>query len=123
PQAPERDSSPEISVSPTPVGRETLAAINDELVAELEEPTTGVRCRHGVEQEGPSSSVHPAQGIEIFEMVTFVARGEVSELASPHARRLFVEERLMHRLPITQISEVDRIDVTPWTVKGTVIVR
>lgn len=125
-----RDSSPEISVAPTPAGRETLAAINEELGRDLDdEPTTLVRSRVGIaDHDAPNSTVQstPASetsAIEVFEMMTFVARGNLSQLGSMRARREFVEERLMHRLPVSDISEVDRIDVTPWTVKGTVIVR
>ena len=117
--------APEISISSSAVGRETLAAINADLLTQApDEPTTAVRPRPAPEREAPSSSVQPTQAaIEVFEMMTFVARGEVSELASTTARRAFVEERLLHRLPAAGMHEVDRIDVTPWTVKGTVIVR
>ncbi len=123
-----QDSGPEISVRPTSVGRETMAAIHDELQQEhSDEPTTGLRTRHESEGQGlPNSEVRPAESrdaIEVFEMMTFVARGEVAQLASTSVRRDFVEEHLMHRLPVSDISEVDRIDVTPWTVKGTVIIR
>lgn len=123
PTAPAFDTSPEISVSSSAVGRETLAAINADLAGQAnDEPATGVRARRTTANEAPSSSVQPL-AIEVFEMMTFVARGEVSELGSTTARRAFVEERLLHRLPVSSIDEVDRIDVTPWTVKGTVIVR
>ena len=119
------ETSPEISVHQSPIGRETLAAINEELREPLlDEPITGVRNREtSTEQDAPSSSVYPANAIDVFEMMTFVARGEVSELASMVARRAFVEQRLLHRLPVASMALVDRIDVTPWTVKGTVIVR
>ncbi len=119
------ETSPEISIHQAPVGRETLAAINEELRAPAgDEPITGVRSREASpEHDAPSSSVYPANGIDVFEMMTFVARGEVSELASMVARRAFVEQRLLHRLPVASMAQVDRIDVTPWTVKGTVIVR
>lgn len=119
------ETSPEISVHQSPIGRETLAAINEELrEPSSDEPITGVRARKAsTEQDAPSSSVYPANAIDVFEMMTFVARGEVSELASMVARRAFVEQRLLHRLPVASMAQVDRIDVTPWTVKGTVIVR
>ena len=123
--APPHDTAPEISISSSSVGRETLAAINADLIAPGgDEPITSVRPRTTPEREAPSSSVQPTHSaIEVFEMMTFVARGEVSELASTTARRAFVEERLLHRLPVEGMHEVDRVDVTPWTVKGTVIVR
>lgn len=118
------DTAPEISITSTGVGRETLAAINEDLLDQrVDEPITSVRERPSPERDAPSSSVQSAHTIEVFEMMTFVARGEVSELASTTARRAFVEERLLHRLPAANMDEVDRIDVTPWTVKGTVIVR
>ena len=60
---------------------------------------------------------------EIFEMVTFVVRGDLARLSSSSARRRFVAERLMHRLPVDTMEEIDRVDVTPWTVHGTVVVR
>jgi hypothetical protein len=56
-------------------------------------------------------------------MATFVVRGDLAQLSSVAARRRFVTDRLLHRLPVESIEEVDRIDVTPWTVRGTVIVR
>jgi hypothetical protein len=61
--------------------------------------------------------------LEVFEMATFVVRGDLAHLSSSTARREFVAKRLLHRLPVRAIGEVDRIDVTPWTVRGTVIVR
>jgi len=67
----------------------------------------------------PSSS----EAFEIHEMVTFVVRGDLSRLASERVRRDFVREHLAHRLPVASLDAVDRIDVTPWTVKGTVVVR
>lgn len=60
---------------------------------------------------------------EVFEMATFVVRGDVTRLSSMTARREFVGERLLHRLPVDSLEQVDRIDITPWTVHGTVIVR
>jgi hypothetical protein len=64
------------------------------------------------------------QSLEIFEMVTYVVRGgDVARLASENARRAFVEEHLLARLPVRTMAEIERIDVTPWTVQGTLVVR
>jgi hypothetical protein len=152
-------------------GRDTLAAIESELMAETppagglgtHEPrerrqtlgyerrpeiSTMVRQNHGsqspvgAERAGPKGTKYstdgaaaqksaraPAQqeavepGCEVFEMVTFVVRGDLGRLSSSEARRDFVAERLIHRLPIKSMAQIDRIDVTPWTVRGTVIVR
>ncbi len=75
----------------------------------------------------PTGSTAKSEGqtaeFEIHEMVTFVVRGELARLSSTSARRDFVSDYLMHRLPVESIDAVDRIDVTPWTVRGTVIVR
>ncbi len=72
-----------------------------------------------------AAGVVPSGGeaFEIHEMVTFVVRGDLSRLASERVRRDFVREHLAHRLPVASLDAVDRIDVTPWTVKGTVVVR
>jgi hypothetical protein len=113
-------SAPEIIVSHAPAGRETLAAINEEL---CEEPSTGVRAtlKSEVDTEDPSPELAP---LDIFEMLTFVVRGStVEELSSPEARKHFVLTRLRHRLPIEDEAEIDRIDVTPWNVRGMVVVR
>lgn len=110
---PAQASGPELVTEARPAGRDTLAAIGRELESTLggAEPESGTHAR-------------AAEALEVFEMATFVVRGpELSRLSSQQARRDFVAERLLHRLPVGSIDEVDRIDVTPWTVKGTVIVR
>jgi hypothetical protein len=64
------------------------------------------------------------QSLEIFEMVTYVVRGgDVARLSSESARRAFVEEHLLARLPVRTMAEIERIDMTPWTVQGTLVVR
>lgn len=112
-------SAPEITVSHAPAGRETLAAINEEL---CEEPSTGVRAT--LKSEVDSDPTPEASPLDIFEMLTFVVRGStVEELSSQDARKHFVMTRLRRRLPIQDESEIDRIDVTPWNVRGMVVVR
>jgi len=60
----------------------------------------------------------------IFEMLTFVVQGaDVASLASEGQRRRFVETHLLHRVPGQDMSQVDRVDITPWTVRDTVVVR
>jgi hypothetical protein len=114
------ESSPEIDVRETIAERETLAAI----IAEA----AGVEEALGL---GPAAPPLPAPAsasttdpLEIFEMITFVVRGiESAKLSSDALRRRFVEERLLRRLPVTSMDAVDRVDVTPWTVQGTLVVR
>ncbi len=107
-----RDTAPEvITIEERPIGRETLAAIAEELARE----------NAAFLRDLPQEDDAP---LEIMEMATFVVRGrDVMRLSSEAARREFVAERLMHRLPVASIDEVDRIDVTPWTVRGTVVLR
>ena len=60
----------------------------------------------------------------IFEMLTFVVQdADVANLASDAQRRRFVEAHLLHRLPGQNMAQVERVDVTPWTVRDTVVVR
>lgn len=95
--------------SSKPVGRDTLDAIAT-AVLEPGAPPSSTRAR--------------AQSIEVFELVTFVVRGDdLSQLSSEATRREFVADRLMHRLPISTADMIDRVDVTPWTAKGTLILR
>ncbi|MCA9647013.1 MAG: hypothetical protein KC492_40270, partial [Myxococcales bacterium] len=64
------------------------------------------------------------QKMEVFEMITFVVRAnDAGRLSSMRSRKDFVAEKLMHRLPIESPDDIERVDVTPWTGKGTVILR
>lgn len=63
-------------------------------------------------------------GVEIFELLTFIIRGnQVGDLSTDALRRRFVEQHLLHRVPGHAIDNVERIEVTPWTAKGTMVVR
>lgn len=123
-----RGSSPElIEIEERPVGRNTLAALEEEAVANA--LGTGLRVtepppEQRAPQPPPSVKPAPSAALEVFEMATFVVRGtDLARLASEDARRNFVERNLLARLPVVNMGSVDRIDVTPWTVKNTVIVR
>jgi len=62
--------------------------------------------------------------LAVFEMITFVVQGaDVATLASEAQRRRFVAEHLIRRLPVKNLDQVERVDVTPWTVQDTVVVR
>jgi hypothetical protein len=126
------DDGPEVSVVEGPVGRETLA-----LIAELarpiraEQPTLnyGDRISNAPGAKTPSRAPLPpvvptAAPLAIFEMLTFVVQGaDIASLSSEAVRRRFVEEHLLQRVPAQDMARVERIDVTPWTVQGTVVVR
>jgi len=122
-------SSPEISVRESFAERDTIAAILEEARGEPaaiggvtpdtvdDEAVTAVR----KQRPAPMAAGAPP---EIFEMVTFVVRGlEAARVSSDALRRSFVEERLLKRLPVASMAGVDRVDVTPWTVPGTLVVR
>jgi hypothetical protein len=122
-------SSPEITMSQTAMGRETLAAIASELA-----PSSGPRASvpdraslpdraHDEHPSRPTPASEPTP-FAIFEMMTFVVQGsEATQLSSEALRRRFVERHLLHRLPAARMDSVDRIDVTPWTQRDTVVVR
>jgi hypothetical protein len=140
------DDAPEVSFAEGPVGRETLALIVEEarpLRAPQSTLSYGDRISNAPGAKTPSRAPAPlappsskqappkdvATGpaeapFAIFEMLTFVVQGpEIAQLSSDVLRRRFVEEHLLHRLPAKNMAQVDRVDVTPWTVRGTVVVR
>jgi len=109
-------SSPEITVREGSIERDTLAAIMAEAGAvSVAEPAPNA---------APPAAKTATVAVEIFEMMTYVVRGgDVARLASESSRRSFVEEHLLARLPVSSIADVERVDVTPWTVPGTLVVR
>jgi len=128
------DDAPEVSVVEGPAGRETLA-----LIADLAGPMRGSQptLDYGDRISNAPGSITPSRaraaakgptpiraGLAIFEMLTFVVQGaDVASLASDAQRRRFVEAHLLQRLPAKNLEQVDRIDVTPWTVQDTLVVR
>ncbi|HEY0468843.1 MAG TPA: hypothetical protein VGC79_31845 [Polyangiaceae bacterium] len=139
------DDGPEISVVEGPAGRETLALIAEAVRAPSarDRQSTldyGDRISNAPGSKTPSrpaarKSANPAARKSasptplsavptIFEMLTFVVQGaDVASLASETQRRRFVESHLLRRLPAQDMGQVDRVDVTPWTVHDTVVVR
>jgi len=159
--------APVIEISETPIGRETLAAISDELsppprarqdtlpYADKIKNAPGARSPSRVPappappaivaaakapESAPPSDVpdevtvklqrpvlvprSAAEAIEIFELLTFIVRGsEVGDLSTDAARRKFVEQHLLRRVPSGSMDAVARIEVTPWTAKGTMVLR
>jgi len=157
--------APVIEISEAPAGRETMQAIAEEL-AEAMRPrqntlpyadrisnAPGARAPSRVptppgmravkrpsktpasaRDDGPEVTVsaEPApptprlapEALEIFELLTFIVRGSgVGDLSTDTLRRRFVEAHLLHRVPSGSIADVERIEVTPWTAKGTMVVR
>ena len=75
-------------------------------------------------EPAPSAPRLTPDVLEIFELLTFIVRGGgVGDLSTDALRRRFVAEHLLHRVPSGSIDDVERIDVTPWTAKGTMVVR
>jgi hypothetical protein len=94
------------------------------------EPETVVRRRAGretLDEIARALSPETAPGpedVEISELVTFVVRGsDLASLSTEDGRRQFAQDRLLKRLPVASMRDVLRVDVTPWTVQGTLIVR
>jgi hypothetical protein len=71
----------------------------------------------------PKPSAAP-DALEIFELLTFIIRGSnVGDLSTDALRRRFVQEHLLRRVPTGSIDAVERVEVTPWTAKGTMVMR
>lgn len=164
--------APVIEISETPAGRETMAAIAEELAdamrprmntlpyddkiknapgakspskmpAPRDTPPPAVAAKPATvtkpaaPDDGPEVTVTTStldagpptprlrpDELEIFELLTFIIRGnKVGDLSTDALRRRFVEEHLLHRVPAGSIDAVERIEVTPWTAKGTMVVR
>jgi hypothetical protein len=154
--------APVIEISETPVGRETMAAITEELAESMRPrqntlpyadkisnapgarspsraptppPTAQAKATKATKvNEGPEVTTKAAPAalaprlapdvLEIFELLTFIVRGSgVGDLSTDALRRRFVTEHLLHRVPSGSIDDVERIEVTPWTAKGTMVVR
>ncbi len=130
-RTPPQSSAPEISIGESAVGRETLAVITAELLPSVREapaanalPTSDPPGAHMRAEASTIDESANAAPFAIFEMLTFVVQGpETASLSSEALRRRFVEEHLLQRLPAKSMDQVDRVDVTPWTVRGTVVVR
>jgi hypothetical protein len=107
-------SSPEL-ITVDESGRATLAFIEDALRTERLDP--------GPARPRQVSSSVPEPAF-IFEVSTFVVEGaEVFTKASDGARRDFVAKRLLHRLPVLSINDVERIDLSPGAAPNTAILR
>jgi hypothetical protein len=138
----EQSSSPEvITIGEATMGRATLAAIDEALAAEarammaaaegaeLASPVS--ETRHTASSNAAASAPRPHAAprpaitpAEIFEISTFIVEGdEIFSKASDKARRDFVEERLLHRLPALSMNEVVRIDFSRGAAPNTVILR
>jgi hypothetical protein len=118
PSRPMAGSAPElITIDESAVGRATMAAITEELSGVIpavpDAPAEAAPARRG--------ELAPA---EIFEIATFVVRGEeIFTKASDASRRAFVEQRLLQRLPVLSMNDVTRIDITRGVEAGTVVLR
>ncbi len=129
------DDGPEVSVVEGPAGRETLALIAETAPRWRMRPLQstldyGDRISNAPGSKTPSRSpaaralASPPAAPIIFELLTFVVQGaDAASLASEAQRRRFVEAHLLQRLPGKTLTRVDRVEVTPWTVQGTVEVR
>lgn len=131
--------APVIEISEAPAGRETMAAIAEELANEVRPRQNTLpyddKISNAPGAKSPSRMPAPivapvsqpgvaADSVEIFELLTFIIRGNAAfDLSTDALRRRFVGEHLLHRLPSRSLDDVERIEVTPWTAKGTMVVR
>ena len=135
PSRPEQGSSPEvITIGEAPIGRATMAAIDESLAADARAMMAAAE-RQAAEVRHDASSTSTAvraaiasrpalEPAQIFEISTFIIEGdEIFSKASDRSRRDFVEQRLLHRLPALSMSEVVRIDFSRGAAPNTVILR
>ena len=134
---PPQGSSPDvITIGEAPMGRETLAAIDEELALEARvamaqaAPTLArAATTHAAASAGGRSATTPRTlaapaPADIFEISTFIVEGEeIFSKASNAARRDFVEQRLLHRLPVRSMADVVRIDLSRGAAANTMILR
>jgi hypothetical protein len=118
PSSPARNAAPGPAVVPAaviPIAAAVAPAVPPPEEDEESLAVTAVRKAATPPQAAP---------LEILEMVTFIVRGaDAARLLSEPLRRQFVEERLLGRLPVASMAEVDRVDVAPWTAQGTLVIR
>jgi hypothetical protein len=127
--------APVLEISEAPAGRETMAAIAEELAdaARPRQDTLPYGDRISNAPGAPTPLRPPASPtspelrpdtLEIFELLTFIVRGnQVGDLSTDGQRRRFVEAHLLGRVPGGTMEGVERVEVTPWTAKGTMVVR
>lgn len=107
-RAPSPKHEPKQQSKPAPAARDSVPEVTVTAETEIAPPT-------------PRPT---PDGVEIFELLTFIVRGnKVGDLSTDALRRRFVEQSLLHRIPGGAIDAVERIEVTPWTAKGTMVIR
>jgi hypothetical protein len=128
------DDGPEVSVVEGPAGRETLALIED-LARPMRAPQSTLDYSDRISNApgsktpghapiAPASVRAESAVLTIFEMLTFVVQGaDAASFATEAQRRHFVEGHLLERLPAKSMTRVDRVEVTPWTAQGALVVR
>ncbi len=95
------DAPPEVTVSETRAGFETMAVIDEELLRDAERIVRA-------QQKGKYAES------EVLELFTFVILDRcLSVSATAEERRDFVAQRLWHRLPPGGLEAVRRIDIRP----------
>lgn len=137
---PRATSQPEIRLGYAPAGRGTLDAINRELTTpngDRESSSPEIVVKETVAERDTLSAIMeeartavgeiPIQEVaqlEVFEMLTFVVRGsEAQRMSSDASRQQFVQTHLLQRLPVASMADIERVEVTPWTAPGTLVVR
>jgi hypothetical protein len=70
-----------------------------------------------------SSQILSADAPEIYELLSFVVRGNANHLTTDVLRRRFVERFLLSRLPVQSMADVERVDTSPGTFAETLVLR
>lgn len=93
------DTLPDVSVSETRPGFETMAVIDEELLRDAK----------SLAQAQEQSKFASAEVLELFTFV--ILDRSLSAAATNDERRTFVEHRLWHRLPAGGVDAIRRIDL------------
>jgi hypothetical protein len=122
------DDAPEVTVVASPAGRETLALISDlARPMRAEQPTLnyGDRISNAPGATTPSQAPKLAPRstpFAIFQTLSFVIEGlDRAQLTSDDARRAFLAEHLLERLPERDLSRVARSELSADSATGFVL--
>jgi hypothetical protein len=102
------DTSPEVTVTFKPAGRETYATI----VSEHRKEVPDIEIITDQEDQGLSDDDWLAT-LEIEQIFTFVVHAGPEHFQTPEQRRRLVEKRLLTQMKGVDLRQVTRVDVTP----------
>lgn len=101
------DTSPEVTVTFEPAGRETYAAMVGEHRREM--PDIEIVTD---EEDDELTDEEWLLSLEVEQIHTFVVRASIEQFDGPASRFQLVEKRLLTQIPDATIDQVSRVEVT-----------